>query len=49
MIGPDAFDIDTRWTGWSRRVWNADVWIGPVPLGKTLAAAALVWGIAQWL
>jgi len=51
MFDPDAFDFDVppRWTGWSRRAFNADVWLGPLPLGKTLAAAALIWGIAQWL
>jgi len=42
-------DIAPRWTGWSRRVWNADLWVGPVPVGKTLAVATLVGGIAAWL
>lgn len=51
MFDPDAFDMDItpRWTGWSRRAWNTDLWIGPVPLGKTLTLAALLGGITAWL
>jgi len=51
MFDPDAMGVDSapRWTGWSRRLWNADWWLGPVPVGKTLAAAGLIGGIAQWL
>lgn len=50
MFDPDAMDVDVapRWTGWSRRAWNADIWVGPVPVIKTAAVAAIVWGITQW-
>ena len=41
-------DIALRWTGWSRRAWNADIWVGPVPVGKLSLVLALVGG-AAWL
>ena len=51
MFDPDVMDIDVgpRWTGWTRRAWNADLWVGPVPVGKTAAMAALLGGIVAWL
>jgi hypothetical protein len=43
-------DDENRLVLWLRREWMADYWWGPVPVIKAaLAAAALIWGIAQWL